>query len=189
MKVIGLTGGIGSGIQTAALYTAGRDAGSSGDETESYNGSSWTAVTAMNTGRAGFAASTSGTQTAFLAAGGGPDTPAYTADTEKWNGTNWTEVNDLSTGIFGGWGSGIATSALLFGGKTPAPAFTTKAEFFNGTSWAETGSMGTAMTQPAGSVGGTGTTALQAGGDNADGYKNTTQEFTVAAAVKTVTDS
>ena len=125
----------------------------------------------LNTSRSDL--SGAGTTTAALAYGG----ESGLTNTENFNGTSWTEVNDLSGGIFGGWGSGISTSALLYGGKTPAPAFTTKAEIFDGTSWAETGSMATAITQSGGSVGGTGTTALQAGGDNADGYKDTTQEF------------
>ena len=168
-----------------ALYAVGTSTaslafGGTANHNESWNGTAWTELSNLNTARSDL--SGAGTTTSALAYGG----ESGLVNTENFNGTSWTEVNDLSTGIFGGWGSGIATSALLFGGKTPAPAFTTKAEFFNGTSWAETGSMATAITQSGGSVGGTGTTALQAGGDNADGYKDTTQEFTAGGIGDTI---
>ena len=70
--------GSGAGIQTAALYFGGLRQSLSGDrvETESYNGSSWTEVNDMNTGRSMYAGGGSGSYTAALAATGlqnGPD--------------------------------------------------------------------------------------------------------------------
>ena len=73
----------------------------------------------MGTGRANYAASTSGTQTAYLAAGGGPDTPAYTANTEHWNGSAWTEVANLATAVANGCSAGTTTSALSATGRGP----------------------------------------------------------------------
>jgi hypothetical protein len=55
--------------------------------TESYNGTSWTSVNSMNTGRYGTAGC--GTQTAALAFGGALQL-AIVDKTESWNGTSWT---------------------------------------------------------------------------------------------------
>ena len=58
-------------------------------ETESYNGTSWTEVADMNTGRA--YAGGDGTQTSALTWGGA--TPSNTANAELWNGSSWSEQN------------------------------------------------------------------------------------------------
>ena len=61
---------------------------------ESYNGSSWTEVNNLNTGR--HAASFAGADnTAALVFTGYSD--SYVAITKLWNGTSWTEVNDINT--------------------------------------------------------------------------------------------
>lgn len=52
--------------------------------TELWNGTSWTASTAMSTGRSGLGSSSQGTQTAALGFGGA--NPGTTNVTEAWTG-------------------------------------------------------------------------------------------------------
>ena len=154
-------GGIGSGIQTAALYTAGRDAGSSGDETESYNGSSWTAKNAVNTPRAFLGAANQAPNTASIVFGGSNPGGTKYALTETWDGTNWTETADMLTAREVGGGAGaVSTAALAISGYTTT--YVTNVEEWNGTSW----TAGTAVTtgRRHATGGGTTTDALFVGG-------------------------
>ena len=64
---------------------------------ESYNGSSWTEVSEMNTGRNNIKGSTK-PHTSALAFGG--QSPVQTSGTnlnETWNGSSWTETAELNT--------------------------------------------------------------------------------------------
>ena len=78
--------------------------------TESYNGTSWTEVNDLTTGRASVGAA--GSQTAALCFGG--YSGAEDAETEEWDGTCWSEVADLNTarGDLGGSGSSTAAASL-----------------------------------------------------------------------------
>ena len=100
--------------------------------TESWDGSSWTEVNDLNTGRAYIEGS--GLQTAALGFGG--YTSTYVANTELWNGSSWTEVNDMSrpNGLGDMQGVGTSTASLSAGGSPPNVAIT---EDWNGTSWTE----------------------------------------------------
>ena len=127
----------GAGVSNSSALGFGGNS-PSGDfaNTESYNGTSWTEVSDLNTARG--AAAGDGTQTSALDFGGTPN-PAK-AITESWNGTNWTEVADLNTGrsILAGAGADN-TSALAFGGLGTPPGAPTYAltESWNGSSWTE----------------------------------------------------
>ena len=111
---------MGAGTTTAAIIGGGVQLPNTNyDTTETYDGTAWTAVTPMGTGRAGFGCGTSGTQSDWLVFGGGPDTPAYTANTEHWNGSAWTEVANLATAMANGASGGISTSALSVMGRGP----------------------------------------------------------------------
>ena len=126
------------------------------NNTESWNGSSWTEVNNLNTARntlAGF-----GTKTAALAVGGAPSG----AVTESWNGTNWTEVNDLNTARNNLTGAGTTTSGLVFGGNTPP--VTGKTEEWNGTNWTEVNDLNTARQRLSSSINGTTSASLAFGG-------------------------
>ena len=125
---------------------------------ESYDGSSWTEVNNVNTGRK--LLSGLGTQTAALATGG--TTGSLTAVVESWDGTNWTEVGDLNTARERATGVGTTTAALVFGGLTPG--VTAINESWNGTSWTEVADLNTARYQVAGS-GASNTSALVFGGN------------------------
>ena len=99
---------------------------------EDWNGSAWTEVADLNTGRrSGGGAGTSAE--ACLAFGGGYGNP-FTAQavTESWNGSAWTEVNDLNTARYGRAGFGSYTSAL-YAGDSPS----NNVETWNGSSWTE----------------------------------------------------
>tara|TARA_R110002012_G_scaffold154055_1_gene314301 strand:- start:69 stop:1037 length:969 start_codon:yes stop_codon:yes gene_type:complete len=130
-------GGGSAGIQTAALYFGGITVPPVTAVVESYNGTSWTEVNDLNTGRTVTGA---GTNTSALAFGG---SPPITGKTESWNGTNWTEVNDLNTARWGSGGAGADnTACLAFGGETPPTTAVT--ETWNGTNWTEVNDLNTA---------------------------------------------
>jgi len=124
------TYGMGSaGIQTAALMFGGYNGtgpGGEGANTESYNGTSWTASPNLNTAR--YILGGAGTQTAALAFGG--STPASIGSTELYNGTSWTSnPNSMATARQGLGGAGTQTAGLAFGGQSP---ITTATEEFTG---------------------------------------------------------
>ena len=56
--------------------------------TELWNGTSWTEVNDLNTGRMGLAGN--GITTSALGYGGDK---VHDSNTESWNGTSWTELN------------------------------------------------------------------------------------------------
>ena len=139
----------GAGLQTTALGFGGSVQPASPPftalnmaNTEKYDGTSWTEVNDLNTGR-GYAAG-SGIQTSALFYGG--STGTIQAITESWNGTNWTEVADLNQSryILGGAGTSN-TSALAFGGaSTPPYTIHALTESYDGSSWTEVNDMNTA---------------------------------------------
>ena len=63
--------------------------------TETWDGSAWTEVSDLNTGRrfGGSYGSTTSNSSALFAGG---YTTGPVANTESWNGSSWTEVNDLT---------------------------------------------------------------------------------------------
>ena len=82
---------------TSALCYGGERPAYSDGKNESWNGSSWTEVADLNTGRALFSGS-GANNTVQIAAGGYSTPPAtYHNKTELWDGSIWTEVGDLNT--------------------------------------------------------------------------------------------
>jgi len=118
---------------------------------EEFDGTSWTALALLNTGRLGNGGA--GIVTASITMGGatGPG-ESVTATTETWNGTAWTEVNDLNTARYhlGSASQGTTTAAMAFGGLTkggPGSAWGVdrdETEQYNGTSWTEVNNLNTA---------------------------------------------
>ena len=183
LNVIGYAGTC-FGIQTAAIFTA-RDSGSGPTtNTESWNGTIWTAVNVLNTARS--AAGSSGTQPAGLIFGGDQyPSPRTSASTESWNGTSWTTVNSLNTARNSISGCGTQTLALAFGGF--APSVTGATELWNGTSWTSNPS-GLATAKGYRGNAGTQASALAFGGNPFP--VNATEEWTgTAVAVRTITTS
>jgi len=136
----------GAGTQTAALVYGGLDeqAGTHLNQTEAYNGSSWTELNNLNTARNSGAAG--GTQTSALLAGGyGPSSAS-----ESWNGTNWTNTPSLNTArtyLAGAMESG--TAGIAFGGMPP-PAGIANTELYNGSNWTEVNDLNTTRRSVAG---------------------------------------
>ena len=175
-------GGSAGGVQTAALYAGG---GSSDANTEIWNGSTWTEVNDLNDGR--YVLKGGGTTTAAVLAGGYGGSPSTNpTQSEQWNGTSWTEGNNLNSGraYLTGGGSEY-TSVMIFGGG-PMPGVSTKTEFWNGTTWTEMNDMATASETSHGTTQGTGLGTYRARTPSAAGE---TEEWTVGAAVVTVTTS
>jgi hypothetical protein len=151
---------------------------------EIWNGTSWTEVNDLNTGRydlGGF-----GTTTSSLVFGG-VDT-GNTAATESYNGTSWTEVADLATACSKVVGAGQSnTSGIRFMGENPSTVLATT-EFWNGTSWTEVNDLTTARNNGAGA--GSTTSALAFGGYTGTAYTGVTEEWNAPPiSIKTFTTS
>ena len=135
-------GRTGCGTQTAGLVYGGYGPSTSHATTETYNGTSFTEVADMSTGRrylAGF-----GTQTAAVAAGGNTP-PGRTAVVEEWNGSSWgSNPNSLPAANSSLSGAGTATAGLVFAGNTgPGGATTVNTQTFDGTSFTEVNNLST----------------------------------------------
>ena len=116
--------------------------------TEFYDGSSWTEVNDMNTGRYGLGGANSGSQTATLVFAGYYPPGGVTGATESWDGTNWTEVNDLNTAGGNGTGFGTQPAAIAVAGDSRSNL----TESWDGTSWTEVSEINTTRAQMAGLV-------------------------------------
>ena len=129
-------------------------------KTESYNGTAWTNVNDLNTGRRDIAGN--GSQSAAIAFGG--DAPPYVAATEIWNGSSWATGSLTSARAYMASAiSGTSTATLGFGGYTTPPvSLSALTERWNGSSWAEVGDLNTAVANHGGL--GTQTAALSFGG-------------------------
>ena len=81
------------------------------DVVESWNGSAWTEVGDLNTGRYRMAAN--GTYTAMIISGGTTNPPpSQVNNVETWNGSSWTEVAEINTTRVYLAGSGTSTYAV-----------------------------------------------------------------------------
>ena len=160
------------GTPSSALTAGGYD-GAYENDVELWNGSSWTAGTALNTIR-GYSGA-SGVTTAGLVYGGlNPGGGGVQAVTESYNGSSWTETGDLNAGRRGVGQSqnGTTTAAICSGGETPVMA---NVEQFNGSSWSETTDLNTARSHQWGM--GTSTAQLIAGGYPGSGQTAKTEQW------------
>jgi len=102
---------------------------------ETYNGTAWTAITALPAARAGIRGL--GTSTAALAVDG--DNVGYKNDCYEWDGSSWTAGGSTTTYRRGASCAGTQTSGLvtLGSGKYPSttPGQGTRTEEYDGTSW------------------------------------------------------
>ena len=128
-------GGVGS--STAGLFFGGENPGGSPISTSTtYDGSSWTATSAM--GNASQLTLNFGTQASAVAAGGEP----VSNTVEEWGGSSWsTAPNTISDARRNGGGSGSGEpSGVIFGGGEH-PSYSTSCEAYDGTSWSEGGDL------------------------------------------------
>ena len=103
-----------AGTQTSNLAFGGDSPNN--DYVEEYNGTSWTEVADMNTGKTyGFGCGANAE--AAMASGGytNPSGPWFTV-TETWNGSSWTEVNDMNTARGDGGMFGVVPGSVAAGG-------------------------------------------------------------------------
>ena len=99
------------------MSIGGERPGALTNQTEEYNGSSWTVAGSLPSARQG--QGTSGTQTAGLAFGG--QLPSSTAENLGYDGTSWSTRPSLATarGALAGGGAGTDALAIAFGGNVP----------------------------------------------------------------------
>ena len=135
---------------------------------ESYNGTSWTEVADLNTGRqlpSGFGTTTAG----YSIAGNYDGAPASGSNNvESWNGSAWTETTEINSARIAGVATGTTTAGLFSTGTQPGsgtPSSTVLNESWNGSAWTEVGDLNQARRDGAGS-GTTNTAALVFGGRN-----------------------
>ena len=149
--------GSAQGTQTATIAFGGQGSRPSGNgvDAEVWNGTNWTEVNNLNTGRNRLAGS--GASGASALAFGGEAGSAVN-NTEVWNGSNWTEVNNLNTARHFLGGLGTQTAALTFGGE----GGTALTELWNGTNWTEVNDLNAGNTN--GGAAGTTTSGLRYGG-------------------------
>ena len=125
----------GAGSQTAAWVAGGETPASPAydDIHEQYDGTSWTEVADINTGR--YECMGAGTPAAALIAQGGA-APAPTLNSEEWDGSSWTEGNNANVATRAMASAGTQTAALSIGGHT-YPSIPSDVESYNGTSWTQ----------------------------------------------------
>ena len=134
------------------------------DETEQYDGTSWTEVADLNLGRSMVGGL--GTNTAAMCVAG--NYPTDTNYDEIWDGTSWAETANTLAARAGGAAAGTTTAALMCGGTwNPTGGRMTNCETWNGTSWTEGNNILVATTY-FGMVGST-TAALMYSGNIAGG--------------------
>ena len=115
----------GSGSQTAGIVFSGAD---NLNNTELYNGSSWTAAPTLGQGRYAAGEATNAPQTTALVFGGVYEPPTTNvALTEEWNGTNWSTTGATMGTPRNSYGMGGTTTAGLAFGGSP---YTTATEEF-----------------------------------------------------------
>ena len=143
--------GFGTGADSGIVAGANVPAPSA-NSVEQYNGTSWTEIAEINTGRyvnaSGFGSVTAGLIMGGVTNPGGSNTGA----TESWNGSAWTEVNDLNEGraSYASSSGSPYTSGFIAGGS-PGPAAPGETETWDGTSWTETTDLNTGRAGCAGS--------------------------------------
>ena len=135
----------GWGTQNAA-WVAGGGFPSDKNESEEYDGTTWTEGNNLNTARG--SAAVGGPQTAAIFATG-----SRTTNVEYYDGTNWTNQTASPQARSSAAGGGTQTSFVLAGGTTagsPYYPISSTGEEWNGSSWTSAG----ALPAPQGSMNG-----------------------------------
>ena len=144
---------------------------------EEYDGTTWTEVGDMNTGR--YNLMSAGTSTSCVAFGG--KTPPTTAATEEWGGSSWVSnpspSGDLGGGRYTSGAFGTLTAALCTAGDGTGGAggYPTITEEYNGTTWSEVNDLPGSRYQISGA--GTQTAGIVAGGQAVPGHSKSTTCF------------
>ena len=127
----------GSGSQTAGIVFSGAD---NLNNTELYNGSSWTAAPTLGQGRYAAGEATNAPQTTALVFGGVYEPPTTNvALTEEWNGSSWSEQTDMPVVARQLSGFGLQTAAVSVGGWNTN--YVSESYEYNGSSWTAGGNL------------------------------------------------
>lgn len=131
------------GIQTSAVSATGiPPANQSSNNTQEYNGSTWTSGTNYPSQRQS-ASGAGASESSGLAFGGAIPSnvqPSFTFhnDTQEYDGSSWTAGGNYPQTISSQGSSGTQTAAISVGGTNTAPGspgLTTLAANYNGSSW------------------------------------------------------
>ena len=166
--------------QTAALNFGGQGnppgpAHPVSADTQNYNGSSWTEVNNLNTGRRLLGGA--GTYTSAIAIGGytqPPGTDGTQFKVELWDGTNWTETTDLNTKGRYFQGFGVLNTAAVAAARDNGSTVTNKTETWNGSSWTEVAEQNTNRARYG--AAGSSTAGIIMGGDTSPNTSHTEVE-------------
>ena len=121
----------GAGTQTAGIFAGGSDPYSNVATT--YNGSTFTAIASINTGRT-LTTHSGNSGSSVLCGGAIPASPYVSNATERWDGSSWTtSPATLANAGFGGGAGGMSnpagnTSALLAALRGPPSSYPTSTE-------------------------------------------------------------
>jgi hypothetical protein len=160
----------GAGTQTAAIGFGGIAAPGLLNVSKTYDGSSWTGTSVLNTARKSSGSAKDGSQTAALMVGGQAGTPASETNvTEEYNGSSWTSVNNYPVSArLHDQATGTQTSTLCSAGYTGSYITTTCK--YDGTNWtALSGPSDMNAARFAGTTVGTQTAAIMFGGTSPSG--------------------
>jgi hypothetical protein len=146
-----------AGTETATVAFGGYDyvsapsTGGRAQDTNEYNGTSWTSSNNKNFGASALAGV--GSQTAALGfggfgqpgTGGPPGAPVSSplTSSEEYDGTSWTITNSLNTARYSLFGAGDTSDAGAIGGVAP-PLRVNNFEQWDGTSWTNSSTIATA---------------------------------------------
>ena len=189
------TYGMGNGTTTSALFYGGDEGSNSQQRTEEWDGTNWTEVADLNTGR-GYGAGMGVNAEAALCVAGLAYPSGNLTKAEEWDGSSWTEVGDLNSGrlLYNGASTQAPSSnGIVYSGRNVSTnASFGNTESWNGTSWTEVADLATA--RRGGGGGGVATSAIMSGGspNGSPPYSNSnaTEEWTAAEfEIKTVTTS
>ena len=146
----------GFGIQTATIVAGGYEPGV--NNAEQYNGSTWTAISDLNSPVYSLASAANGTTSHGITFGGASPAGTGLTQTEEWDGTSWTISSaTLAAGKWKLGGAGTASAGLKFAGGPP-PSGNVATEEYNSNinaitqaSWASGGTQNTSRVYSGGS--------------------------------------
>jgi len=155
--------GVGTGSVTDGLYygTAPNNA-----EAFNYDGTTWTAIANLGTGRDAGVRCGTGTSAALLASGSAPTsvvlTEEYNKSTTAYTAAAWAAGGALNTGRMNVSCGGTQTASILVGGHISPGGTPSGVELYDGSSWTTSGTV--PYTADYGVYAGTSTSGIQIGG-------------------------
>ena len=164
------------GDTTDALWCGGNNGSGAISTAQTYDGSSWTAISSMSDARRGHAGD--GTSSDFLAVGGYDDgSSTQRTAIEAWNGTSWsagTAYNGSNGDMYGYGGGAGRTSSFIAQSNQRSQSNTYT---YNGSAWALTNNSTGGSVNYSG-VGGDSGNAIKAGGSSSSSWAiNTSEKF------------